>query len=62
MPTATSTTANPVLNAPINNKPKPIRCIDTALKRTTNAAGHGTIPPLTPSANSCFNDTFSFGS
>jgi len=58
MPTATSTTANPVLNAQINSKPKPIRCIDTALKSTTNAAGHGMIPPLMPSTNSCFTDTF----
>ena len=55
---AISTAAKPTLKATISSKPKPIRCIDTALKSTTRAAGHGTMPPLMPRVMSSRNDTW----
>ncbi len=54
---AINTAAKPMLKATIKSKPKPMRCSDTALSRTTNAAGQGTIPPLMPSVRSSRGDT-----
>src|SRR5579883_2022163 len=51
-PKPISTAARPALNATIRNSPNAARLNDNALSSTTKAAGHGTIPPLIPSASS----------
>ena len=51
-PTAIKTAARPILKATMRNNPKPIRCRATALSSTTSAAGHGTMPPVTPTVES----------
>src|SRR6185436_16205979 len=51
-PIATSTRASPRLKATISSRPKPTRRSDRALSSTTRAAGHGTIPPVMPRAQS----------
>src|SRR6266581_2530196 len=53
-PMLISTAANPTLKATIRSKPKPIRCIDTALGSTISAAGQGTMPPLMTRNDSFF--------
>jgi len=50
MPMAMSTDASPKLKALISKSPYATRCSAIALKRTTSADGHGTIPPDIPSA------------
>ena len=56
-PIVIRTAASPTLNATIKSNPKPIRCIETALRSTTSAAGQGTIPPLIPNVKSSRKET-----
>ncbi len=50
-PMVVSTAASPILKARIRIMPNPTRCIEIAAKRTTNAEGHGRMPPVIPKAN-----------
>lgn len=59
IPIATNTTASPTLNATINRRPKPPRPSESALSRTTSAAGQGMIPPVIPRAESSRSETVS---
>ena len=52
-PMAMRTAAKPMLKATIKYNPKAVRCNATALRSTTKAAGHGTIPPVTPRTSNC---------
>jgi len=57
MPIAISTSARPTLKATISSSPKPTRLSESALRRTTSAAGQGTIPPVMPRAQSWRSET-----
>src|SRR5262249_50668614 len=57
MPLATSTSASPTRKATISSSPKPPRLSESALRRTTSAAGKGTIPPVMPRAQSWRSET-----
>src|SRR5205814_16062 len=49
-PIADSTTASPALNATSSVRPIATRPSDTLVSSSTSAEGHGTSPPLAPSA------------
>lgn len=51
-PIAVNTPARPTLNVTINSNPKPMRFKLMAPNINTNAEGHGSNPPETPSASS----------
>jgi len=57
IPIAISTSASPTLKATMSSRPNPTRLSESALSSTTSAAGHGTIPPVIPSAQSWRSET-----